>query len=147
MFLLCTITDESHLPYHKRYSHLFRYLMCSQCYQKTSFSYFCIICQNFAFFSKCYFVFVRPIFSVKSRGTVIEIVISNTTKVYIFKVQLPFSFFLSFFFSFFLFFLSFFLYLFIYFAVIILHNSCTTWHIQAYFLQILVPKIYYEVLI
>ena len=38
-----------------------------------SFSYFCIICQNFATFNNvCYFVVLRAIFSTKSRDTVFQ---------------------------------------------------------------------------
>ena len=72
-FLLHATTNQFHLPYHKRCSYLCQFLMCSQCYKKRfeRFSYFCIICQNFATFSKCYFV-LRPIFSVKSGDNVFQ---------------------------------------------------------------------------
>ena len=71
-FLLRAITDQFHLSYHKRYSHLSRCLMRSPCYQKRVeiFSYFYNICQNLATFNKCYFVVLRPIFSVNSGDTV-----------------------------------------------------------------------------
>ena len=84
-FLLHATTDQFHFPYHKRCSHLFQCLMCSQCYQKTSwkFQLFLDICQNFSTFNKCYFVVLRPIFfSEKWRYCFLEqLIISNTTKV------------------------------------------------------------------
>ena len=63
-FLLHAITDQFHLPYHNRCSHLFDFSCVHNVAKKRveSFSYFCIICRNFSTFNKCYFVVLRPIF-------------------------------------------------------------------------------------